>query len=105
MERMRKKWLAGGVAHDLNNILQTIFGFSSVLLMGPKTEQELRADVYEIQQAARRASDLTRQLLTFSRKQPAMLVPGSLNGVIEEGTPAGRTRVAGVRAGRRTTAG
>ncbi len=76
--------LAGGVAHDLNNILQTIFGFSSVLLLGPKTTEELHADVYEIQQAARRASDLTQQLLTFSRKQSSMLVPVDLNGIIAE---------------------
>ena len=61
--------LAGGVAHDFNNILQTILGFSGILLeeMEPGTDQY--ADVEEISHAARRAGELTQQLLIFSRKQ------------------------------------
>ncbi len=74
--------LAGGLAHDLNNILQTISAFSSVLLMEIKEQESLRSDVHEIQQATKRASNLTQQLLTFSRKQPTELVPVDLNEII-----------------------
>lgn len=62
--------LAGGVAHDFNNILQAILGFSEILMEQlPKDSLEQR-NVIEIDKAARRAAELTRQLLTFSRKQP-----------------------------------
>ena len=59
--------LAGGIAHDYNNILTVITGFSSSLMRVLEDEQ-LR-DVSEIHDAARRSADLTRQLLAFSRRQ------------------------------------
>jgi PAS domain S-box-containing protein len=62
--------LAGGVAHDFNNILQAILGFSEILLSKLKTETVEHRNVTEIQKAAKRAAELTRQLLAFSRKQP-----------------------------------
>ena len=61
--------LAGGIAHDFNNLLAVILSYSGFVTdeLGP--EHPARADVDEIAKAARRAAELTGQLLTFSRKQ------------------------------------
>ncbi len=61
--------LAGGVAHDFNNMLSVIIGHSELMLeeMGP--DHPLRADLNEMYKAARHSSELTRQLLAFARKQ------------------------------------
>lgn len=69
--------LAGGVAHDFNNILSIVLTYSSMLLdeLGP--EHPLYDDVKQIAKAGERAAELTRQLLAFSRKQ--MLQPQVLN--------------------------
>jgi PAS domain S-box-containing protein len=64
--------LAGGIAHDFNNVLLVIRGYSSVL-RSALGDSELGADVDEIAKAADRATDLTRQLLAFARRQ--MLKP------------------------------
>ena len=61
--------LAGGVAHDFNNVLTAIFGYADLLLDGLDPTDPRRADVEEIKRAANRAAGLTRQLLAFSRKQ------------------------------------
>ncbi len=61
--------LAGGIAHDFNNILTAISGFGSLVANELPPTSPLRADVEQILEAATRASTLTRQLLTFSRKQ------------------------------------
>jgi len=61
--------LAGGVAHDFNNLLTVIEGHCDILLHDLAPDQPGRAEVGEIQQAAQRASELTRQLLAFSRRQ------------------------------------
>ncbi len=61
--------LAGGVAHDFNNMLQTILGFTDLALAQLPAGHPVRADVEEIDRAARRSADLTRQLLAFARKQ------------------------------------
>ena len=61
--------LAGGIAHDFNNILTGILGYVSLLQDEIQPGTEARADLDEIERASRRASDLTRQLLTFARKQ------------------------------------
>ena len=61
--------LAGGVAHDFNNILTAISGYSELLVQNLGDQNPLSQDVQEIQQAADRAATLTRQLLAFSRKQ------------------------------------
>jgi PAS domain S-box-containing protein len=60
--------LAGGVAHDYNNILLVIRGYSSVLRSTLDDPQQI-ADIDEIARAADRAADLTRQLLAFGRRQ------------------------------------
>jgi two-component system cell cycle sensor histidine kinase/response regulator CckA len=60
--------LAGGVAHDFNNVLLVIRGYASVLRSSLEDEQHL-ADVDEIASAADRAAELTRQLLAFGRRQ------------------------------------
>ncbi|HEX9582172.1 MAG TPA: response regulator [Gemmatimonadales bacterium] len=61
--------LAGGVAHDFNNILTAIIGYSELLLQELSDDAAPRADVAEIRKAADRAAALTRQLLAFGRKQ------------------------------------
>jgi signal transduction histidine kinase len=61
--------LAGGVAHDFNNVLTAIFGYSDLLLEQFTDDDPRRADVQEIRRSAERAAALTRQLLAFSRKQ------------------------------------
>ena len=61
--------LAGGVAHDFNNILTAIMGYAQLLLYRTDAESPLRRYVCEIDRAAGRAADLTRQLLAFSRRQ------------------------------------
>ena len=61
--------LAGGVAHDFNNMLSVILGHTELALEQVDSERPLHADLKEIQQAAQRSADLTRQLLAFARKQ------------------------------------
>jgi PAS domain S-box-containing protein len=61
--------LAGGVAHDFNNMLGVILGHAELALMKMDPTQPLHADLEEIRKAAIRSADLTRQLLAFARKQ------------------------------------
>jgi PAS domain S-box-containing protein len=61
--------LAGGVAHDFNNILTVIHGHATLLLEGGQMPQTAQGSTRQIVQAAERAASLTRQLLTFSRRQ------------------------------------
>jgi two-component system, cell cycle sensor histidine kinase and response regulator CckA len=69
--------LAGGVAHDFNNVLTAIFGYVDLLLDSMDETDRRRADAEEIKRAAGRAAALTRQLLAFSRKQ--ILQPRRVN--------------------------
>ncbi|MEO5824066.1 MAG: response regulator [Vicinamibacteraceae bacterium] len=61
--------LAGGVAHDFNNILTAILGFSEILIDDAPTGSDTRLDLEAIQKAAQHGASLSRQLLAFSRRQ------------------------------------
>jgi signal transduction histidine kinase/DNA-binding response OmpR family regulator len=61
--------LAGGVAHDFNNMLSIIFGYTDLALEEAGANDRLHNQVREIRSAAERSADLTRQLLAFARKQ------------------------------------
>ena len=61
--------LAGGVAHDFNNMLGVIIGHAEIAMDQVDPAQPLHADLQEIRTAAERSADLTRQLLAFARKQ------------------------------------
>ena len=74
--------LAGGVAHDFNNVLTAIFGYSDLLLEDLTLDDPRRTDVQEIRRSAERAASLTRQLLAFSRKQVMQTRVLNLNDVI-----------------------
>jgi signal transduction histidine kinase/ActR/RegA family two-component response regulator len=69
--------LAGGVAHDFNNILSIILGYTQLALSKIDAADPLRKDLQEVETAALRSADLTRQLLAFARKQP--VAPEVLN--------------------------
>ncbi len=75
--------LAGGIAHDFNNLLTVIVNASSVLLED-LTQPDSRMDVEDIQTAAHRAADLTRQLLAFSRQQVLEPQIIDLNAIVEK---------------------
>jgi two-component system cell cycle sensor histidine kinase/response regulator CckA len=81
MEAMGR--LAGGVAHDFNNVL-TVVTMSAAMLQDGTLTDEQREEVEEIRAAALRATALTRQLLTFSRRQIVKLEPLSVNAVIRD---------------------
>ena len=74
--------LAGGVAHDFNNVLTIIRAQTEFLLTDLAPDDKRRADVLEIQSAADRAATFTRQLLAFSRRQLLQPVVLQLNDVI-----------------------
>jgi len=73
--------LAGGVAHDFNNILTTIIGNTGIMLMHNYKEDHIRECLEEIKDAGMRAAALIRQLLAFSRKQTLRLEYLNLNEV------------------------
>jgi two-component system, cell cycle sensor histidine kinase and response regulator CckA len=81
--------LAGGVAHDFNNVLTAVTGYTDLVLERIEDEpdapsRELTSDVREIRRAAMRATSLTRQLLTFSRRQGSEVRVLSIGRVIGE---------------------
>jgi len=74
--------LAGGVAHDFNNMLSVIGGYAE-LALEKATDASLRGDLTEIRKAARRSTDITRQLLAFARQQTIAPKVLDLNEAIE----------------------
>jgi len=76
--------LAGGIAHDFNNLLQGILGFTQMLLMEKNGNDPDTAKLKQIEKAAHRASELTQQLLAFSRKVESNLRPVDLNQELEQ---------------------
>jgi PAS domain S-box-containing protein len=76
--------LAGGIAHDFNNLLTVINGYIHLSLLDLAPDDPMKGNIDQIQGAANRASNLTRQLLAFSRRQildPKVL---DLNGVLRD---------------------
>lgn len=75
--------LAGGVAHDFNNILAAMLMNIELVQRGHSVDQNLRASLKELEEGAQRAAGLTRQLLLFSRRQTIQVRRLDLNGVVE----------------------
>jgi two-component system cell cycle sensor histidine kinase/response regulator CckA len=75
---------AGGVAHDFNNMMSAVVGFSALVLDALEPENPLRRYVEEIQRAGERASDMTKQLLAFTRKQVLLPQVLDLNEVVTD---------------------
>ncbi len=78
--------LAAGVAHDFNNFLTLIRGYSGLIAMNDNLSSDEKEALGEISAAAERAANLTRQLLTFSRKQVMQAQEMDLNAVISDVT-------------------
>jgi signal transduction histidine kinase/FixJ family two-component response regulator len=75
--------LAGGVAHDFNNMLSVIISYTDLVRSQLKPDDPLRDDLQKILEAARRSADLTRQLLTFARKETVTLKVIDLNEAVK----------------------
>ncbi|HEX6278618.1 MAG TPA: PAS domain S-box protein, partial [Pyrinomonadaceae bacterium] len=78
--------LAGGMAHDFNNMLTAINGYSDLVLRKLSPDDPIRKNVEEIRKAGERSAELTRQLLAFSRRQILQPQALNLNETIEETT-------------------
>jgi len=76
--------LAGGVAHDFNNILQVALGYSELMLGDEGLPQRYKSDLRKINQSAKCGADLVHRLLTFSRKTEVKPLPLNLNRRINE---------------------
>jgi PAS domain S-box-containing protein len=75
--------LAGGVAHDYNNMLSVITGFTKLAIDKTDSESPIREDLKEVLDAARRSTNITRQLLAFARRQTIAPVAVDLNETVE----------------------
>ena len=76
--------LAGGIAHDFNNLLTTISGFAAILKESLARGSDEFESTTSIEQAANRGTQLVRQLMTFSHRQPTQTEPVDLNGIVQE---------------------
>ncbi len=76
--------LAGGVAHDFNNILQSIQSYTQLLLMGQKPGDQAYSRLRQIEKSTQRASELTKQLLAFSQKAETRFRPVNINDIINK---------------------
>ncbi len=76
--------LAGGVAHDFNNMLSVILGQTELALLNMDENDKLYNELEDIQKAAQRSADLTRQLLAFARKQTIQPKKVNLNDIVED---------------------
>jgi signal transduction histidine kinase len=79
--------LAGGIAHEVNNMMSVVLGCSDFVLQRPDLHPAVRADVEQVREAAERSAAITAQLLAFSRRQMLRLVPLDLNAVVHELEP------------------
>jgi PAS domain S-box-containing protein len=76
--------MAGGIAHDFNNIISAILGNVELAKMDASTDSAVATSLVEIDKAGRRARDLVRQILTFSRNEPPHRAPLRLADVVHE---------------------
>jgi len=76
--------LAGGISHDFNNLLQAILGYTQMLLLDKERKDPEFDRLKQIEKGAKRASELTQQLLTFSRKVESKLRPLNLNQEVKQ---------------------
>ncbi len=76
--------LAGGIAHDFNNIIATVLGNAELVRQDVPDNAQAQESLEEITKAARRGRELVRQILSFSRRQPAVRKPITLNPIVEE---------------------
>ena len=76
--------LAGGVAHDFNNILAAMTMHLSFMQQNPLLTMDLKESLEEVESETKRAANLTRQLLTFSRRRVARVLPLDLTGLIHD---------------------
>ena len=74
--------LTGGIAHDFNNILTAIIGYATMMQLDLAQEHPLQRKVGEILRASERASNLTRSLLAYSRKQVGNPIPVGVNSIV-----------------------
>ncbi|MBI5664708.1 MAG: PAS domain S-box protein [Nitrospirae bacterium] len=74
--------LAGGVAHDFNNILSAIVGYTHITLMKMKEDDPLRANLQHVLDSSEKAANLTQSLLAFSRKQVMALKTVNVNEIV-----------------------
>jgi len=80
--------LAGGVAHDLNNMLGPVIGYADLLLMELKGDEKKLNKVQRIKKSASDASDIVQDLLTLARRGRCELTPMNLNTVIQDSITA-----------------
>ncbi len=76
--------LAGGIAHDFNNILFSIIGYSELSFDELEENSPVRHNLHEILEASKRATDLVRQILTFSRQTDHELRPVQIDLIVKE---------------------
>ncbi len=76
--------MAGGMAHDFNNVLTAIIGYSELLLQSCEPGSTMREDVEQIGRTAKRAAELTRRLLSFSRKEAMQVSPVDLTTLVKD---------------------
>jgi len=76
--------LAGGVAHDMNNVLGTITIIASAALRATAEGSQIRQDLMDITEAARQGATLTRNILSFSRRSPTHSAPFHVDEVVAE---------------------
>ena len=76
--------LAGGVAHDFNNLLQVINGYTQLMLLTSSADAATKNQMEEVKKAGDRAANLTRQLLTFSRRQLQQASILDLNAIVAD---------------------
>lgn len=76
--------LAGGIAHEFNNLLQAVLGYTRFAMASIDASHEAQSDLGVVVSAAERAAVLTQQLLSFSRRETAELIPLDLNAEVHE---------------------